>query len=182
MGFILGVSVRWTKNLLKLNRDQLSWVVGLLRGHFLPKRAPFQIGVDWWSHLRKVPRRRRISHTYSVWLWGCSSCKISSPGPDFHGTKWLLWRPHIHSPTLHSRCGINKGLIKRGITIDYWMVTVQGLDFMAHHLYIHTYIHTHIHTYIRTWAKYSTEILIGFHRTAGHSIPEDKAFQRWWSY
>jgi hypothetical protein len=83
-----------------------------------PKRAPFQIGIDWWSHLEKVPRRRRISHTYPVWLWGCSPSKIPSPGPVLHGTEWLLWRPHIQSPTLHSRCGINKGLIKRGSAID----------------------------------------------------------------
>jgi hypothetical protein len=91
-----------------------------------PKRAPFQIGINWWSHLRKVHRRRWISHTYPVWLWGCRSCKISSPGPVFHGTKWLLWRPHIQSPTLHSGCGINKGLIKRGSTIDHWRSRYKG--------------------------------------------------------
>jgi hypothetical protein len=85
-----------------------------------PKRTPFQIGIDWWSHLRKMPRRRRISHTHPVWLWGCTPCKISSPGPVFHGTKWLLWCPHIQSPTLHSRCGINRGLIKGGSTTDHW--------------------------------------------------------------
>jgi hypothetical protein len=83
-----------------------------------PKRAPVQIGIDWWSHLRKVPRRR-ISHTYPVWLWGCSLFKISSPGPVVHGTKWLLWRPHKESPTFHSKCRIDKGLIKRGSTIDH---------------------------------------------------------------
>jgi hypothetical protein len=91
-----------------------------------PKRAPFQIGVDWWSHLRKVPRRRRISHTYSMWLRGHSIFKISSPGPVLHGTKWLLWRPHIQSPTLNSRCGINKRLIKRGSTMDHWRSQCKG--------------------------------------------------------
>jgi hypothetical protein len=60
-----------------------------------PKRAPFKIGVYWWSHLQKVPRRRWISHTYSEWLWGCSSCKILTPTLVFRGTKWLLWHPHI---------------------------------------------------------------------------------------
>jgi hypothetical protein len=120
----------------------------------LPKRAPFQIGVDWWSHLRKVPRRRWISHTYPVWLWGCSSCKISSPGPVLHGTKWLLWRPHMQSPTLHSRCWINKGLIKRGKHNRSLKVAVQGLDFMAHHFYIHTYIHIHT-TFHKIWFRHS---------------------------
>jgi hypothetical protein len=112
------------KDLLKLNRDLLRWVVGLLS----PKRAPFQIGINWWSHLRKVPRRRRISHTYPMWLWGCSLFKISSPGPVLHATKWLLWCPHIRvqSPTLHSRCGFNKGLIKRGSTIDDWRSWCKG--------------------------------------------------------
>jgi hypothetical protein len=83
-------------------------------GSLLLKRAPFQIGIDWWSHLRKVPRRRRISHTYPVWLWGRSLFKISSSGPFLYGAKWLLWRSHVQSPTLHLRCGINTGLIKGG--------------------------------------------------------------------
>jgi hypothetical protein len=91
-----------------------------------PKRTPFEIGIDWWSHLRKAPRIRRISHPYPMWLWGCSPHQISSPGPVFHGTKWLLWRPHIQSPTLQSRCGINKGLIKRGSTIDHWRSRCKG--------------------------------------------------------
>jgi hypothetical protein len=65
-------------------------------------------------------------HTHPVWLWGRSPCKISSPGPIFHGTKWLLWRPHMQSPTLHSRCSINKGLIKKGSTIDRWRSRCKG--------------------------------------------------------
>jgi hypothetical protein len=109
------------------------------------KRAPFQIWVDWWSHLRKVPRRRRISHTHPVWLWGCSSCKISSPGPVLHGTKWLLWRPHIQSPTLHSRCVINKGLIKRGSTVDHWRWRWKGWILRSTP---YTYIHSFIHLFI----------------------------------
>jgi hypothetical protein len=39
------LSAKRTKDLLKLNRDQLRWVVGLLTG-LPPKRAPFQNGVD----------------------------------------------------------------------------------------------------------------------------------------
>jgi hypothetical protein len=90
-----------------------------------PKRAPFQIGIDWWSHLRKGPRRW-ISHTCPMWLWGCNLFKISSPGPVFHGTKWLLRRPHIQSRTLYSRCGNNKGLIKRGSTTYHWRSRCKG--------------------------------------------------------
>jgi hypothetical protein len=46
-----------------------------------------------WSHFWKVPRRRRISHTCTMWLWGYTSLKILSPGSVLHGTKWLLWHP-----------------------------------------------------------------------------------------
>jgi hypothetical protein len=59
-----------------------------------PKRTPFQTEIDRPSHLWKVPRKGRISHTYPMWLWGHSSVKISSPGPVLRGTKWLLWRTH----------------------------------------------------------------------------------------
>jgi hypothetical protein len=59
-----------------------------------PKRTPFQARIDRWSNLWKVPTRRRISHTFPMWLWGHSLFKISSPGPVLYGTKWLLWRPH----------------------------------------------------------------------------------------
>jgi hypothetical protein len=55
---------------------------------------PIQTGIDGWSHLWKVPRRRWINRTCPVWLWGYSSFEISSPGPVLHGTKRLLWRPH----------------------------------------------------------------------------------------
>jgi hypothetical protein len=58
------------------------------------KRTPFQIGIDGWYYLWKVPRRRWISHICPVWLWGYSSFEILSPGPVLHGTKWLLFRPH----------------------------------------------------------------------------------------
>jgi hypothetical protein len=127
-----------------------------------PKRTPFQIGVDWWSHLRKTPRRRRIGHTHPVWLWGCSSCDISSPGPVFHGTKWLLWRPHIQSPTLHSRCGINKGLIKKGSTIDNWRSRCKGwILWPTPYTYIHGII-------------CSTETSVDFQRNTCRYIPEDE--------
>jgi hypothetical protein len=61
-----------------------------------------------------------------MWLWGCSPCKISSPGSVFYGTKRLQWHPHIQSPTLHSKCMIYKELIKRGSTIDHWRLRCKG--------------------------------------------------------
>jgi hypothetical protein len=44
-GLILGPSVRRTKDLLKLNRDQLRWVVGLPTGHCHLKAHIFKLGL-----------------------------------------------------------------------------------------------------------------------------------------
>jgi hypothetical protein len=44
-GLILGPSARKTKGLLKLNRDQLKWVVGLLTGHCHLKGHLFKSGL-----------------------------------------------------------------------------------------------------------------------------------------
>jgi hypothetical protein len=91
-----------------------------------PNRTRIQTGIYRWPHLRKVPRKRWISHTYPMWLWGHSLFTISSPGPVLHITKRLLRRPLKQSPTLHSRCRINKGLIERGSTIDHWRSRCKG--------------------------------------------------------
>jgi hypothetical protein len=83
-------------------------------------------GTDRRPHLWKVPRGRWMNHTYPMWLWSHSFFKISSHGPVSYGSKWLLWRPHKQSPTVHSKCRINKGLITRGSTIDHWMSQCHG--------------------------------------------------------
>jgi hypothetical protein len=44
-GFISGPSARRTKDLLRLNRDQLRWVVGLLTGHCHLKGHLFKLGL-----------------------------------------------------------------------------------------------------------------------------------------
>jgi hypothetical protein len=44
-GFISGPSARRTKDLLKLNRDQLRWVVRLLTGHCHLKGHLFKLGI-----------------------------------------------------------------------------------------------------------------------------------------
>jgi hypothetical protein len=105
-----------------------------------PKRTSFQIGIDWRSHLRKVLRRGRIGHAYPMWLWGCSLFKIPSPRPVFRGTKWLLWRPNIQSPTFHSMCRLYKGFIKRKSTIDHWRSWCKGwILWSTPYTYIYTY-------------------------------------------
>jgi hypothetical protein len=70
---------------------------------------------------------------------GHSLFKISSPGPVLYGTKWLLSRPHIQSPPLHSRCKINKGLLKRGSTIDHWRSRRKGWSFGTPVIHTYTY-------------------------------------------
>jgi hypothetical protein len=109
-----------------------------------PKRIPFQTGTDRWPYLRKVPRKRWISCTHPMWLWGHSLFKISSPGPLFYGTKWLLWHPHKQSSTFHLKCRIDKGLIKRGSTIDHWRSQCKGCIIVAHPLCMHAFIHSFI--------------------------------------
>jgi hypothetical protein len=44
-GFLQGPSVRRTKELLKLNRNQLRWVTGLLTGHCHLKGHLFKLGL-----------------------------------------------------------------------------------------------------------------------------------------
>jgi ribonuclease HI len=48
-GLKLGLSARRTKGLLKLNRDQLRWVVGLFRGHCHLKGHLFELGLTYDS-------------------------------------------------------------------------------------------------------------------------------------
>jgi hypothetical protein len=102
-------------------------------------RTLFQIGINRWFHLWMVPGKRWISHTHPMWLWGHSLFKISLRGPVLYGTKWLLWRPHKRSPICHSKCRIDKGLIKTGSTIDHWRSQCKGWIIMAHPLCIHSF-------------------------------------------
>jgi hypothetical protein len=45
-GLIFGPAAKRTKALLKLNRDQLTWVVGLLTGHCHLKGHLFKLGLS----------------------------------------------------------------------------------------------------------------------------------------
>jgi hypothetical protein len=135
----------WTPDIRTLCQKNKGSVEIIQRPIKMSKGTYFQTGIDGWSHLSKMPRRRLIRHTYCMWLWGYTSFKISSPGPVLHGIKWLLWRPHKWSPTVYSKCGI-KGLIKgkaqqirngRGAGSDCGPPLI--------HTYIHTYIHL-VHT------------------------------------
>jgi hypothetical protein len=140
-GSVTGVTTaRITKDLVKLNRDQLRWVVGLFTGHCHLKGRLLTL-LGRWPYLRKVPRKRLISHTYPMRLWGHSLFKISSPGPVFYGTKLLLRRPHKYNPTFHSKCRTDKGLTKRGSTTDLeGRCARAGLLWFTPYAFIHSFI------------------------------------------
>jgi ribonuclease HI len=46
-----GPPAKRMKDLFKLNKDQLRWVVGLFTGHLSSKGTPFQTEIDRRSHL-----------------------------------------------------------------------------------------------------------------------------------
>jgi hypothetical protein len=48
---ISGPSAKRSKDLLKLNRDQLRWIVGLFAGYCHLKGIPLQTGIDGRSHM-----------------------------------------------------------------------------------------------------------------------------------
>jgi hypothetical protein len=98
--------------------------------------------------------------------------KISSPGTVLYGIKWLLWCPHKQSPTFHSKCRINKGLIKRGSTIYHWRSWCKGRIIMAHPSYIHSFIPLNIVIAQKIITLYST---LGCHISA-HNQPHHREF------
>jgi hypothetical protein len=121
----------------------------LLQGHCHLEGHIFKMGLNADPICWEVSRRWWIKYTHLMWLWGGCLHKSPSLGSILYGTKWLLWRLHRQSPTLHSKCGINHGLIKRNNNRS-WKVAVQGLNFYGQPL-IRIYTHTYIHTYIRIY-------------------------------
>jgi hypothetical protein len=83
-GTLLGPSARRTKDLLKLNRDQLGWVVGLFTGHCHLKGHVFKL------ELTDDPTCEWSLEKDELILCDCEAIaffKISSPGPVFYGIK-----------------------------------------------------------------------------------------------
>jgi hypothetical protein len=122
---------------LRLNRHQLRWVVGLLTGHCQLKGHLFKLGLtDDPISQRCLEEDESATHI----LCDCeavASCKISSLGPVFHGTKWLLWHP-IYK-VLHFIQSV--GLIKGSLKVEsQWIIEGRGarVGFYGPPLYIHT--------------------------------------------
>jgi hypothetical protein len=93
-GLIQGPSARRTEDLLKLNRNQLRWMIRLFTGHCHLKGHLFKLRL---ANNPICERCLEEDESATRILYHCEAvirCKISSPEPVFHGTKWLLWRPH----------------------------------------------------------------------------------------
>jgi hypothetical protein len=112
-------------------------MVGLLTGHCHLKGHLFKMGLtDDPSCERCLEEDESATHI----LCDCeaiTNLRFRHLGQFFYGAKWLLWRPH----KFHSKCRINKGLIKRGSTIDHWRSRCKGR--ISGPPLIHTYIITH---------------------------------------
>jgi hypothetical protein len=84
-GLRSGPSARRTKDLLKLNRDQLRWIVELFTGHYHLKGHLFKLG------LTDDPTCERYLEVESATHVLCDCEAIAhirlSPGPVLHGTK-----------------------------------------------------------------------------------------------
>jgi hypothetical protein len=103
----------WYSSLSELLNANLHAKYCHLKGHL------FKLGLTADPFCERCLGDDEIKYIHLMWLWGGRLHKIPSLGSVLFGTKWLLWRPHRQSPTFHSKCGINQGLIKRGSTIDH---------------------------------------------------------------
>jgi hypothetical protein len=103
---------------VKTRQKQLWWVTRLLAGHCQLKDTSSRN--EWWmSHLWKVPRKRWISHTVSLWLWCYRLLKILLPGPLLYGAGYY------QDTALHLKCRIIEGLKWRGMHSRSLKVAVQ---------------------------------------------------------
>jgi hypothetical protein len=112
--FIRKHSANKRKHMQALNRDELRVMAGLLKGHWHLKGHLFEVElVNSPRCGRCLDNEESASHTYPMWLWGNSSCKISSHGSLLHGMKRLPWRPHKDCPALHRKCRSDKEINRK---------------------------------------------------------------------
>jgi hypothetical protein len=124
-GLIQGLSAKRMKEVLKLNTNQLQWVVGLFTGQCQLKEHIFRLKLTITSSAKSA-QKWSISHTYPVWLWGYRLSKSSSPGSLLYGTNWLSWCPHKKNPVLHSYGRIGKRINQKGDHNISWRLLCNG--------------------------------------------------------
>jgi hypothetical protein len=122
-----GPSAKRTKDLLKLNRDQLRWVVGLLTGHCHLKGHLFKMGLtDDSTFERCLEEDESATHILC----------------DCEAIAYLRFRhlgQFFMEPSDYYDASINRVLHFIRSTIDHWRWRCKA-GFLAHPLYIHTYI------------------------------------------
>jgi hypothetical protein len=109
-GFISGPSARRTKDLLELNRDQLTWVVGRLTGHCHLKGHLFKLGLtDDPTCERCLQEDESATHI----LYDCDAIahlRFRHLGQLFMEPSDFYDAPIYNSLTFHPEFRINKGL------------------------------------------------------------------------
>jgi hypothetical protein len=110
-GFLRRSSIRRTKELLKINRNQLRRVTGLLTGYCHLRGYLFQM-VLLNGPICEWCLEKDESATHTLWLWGHSLFKILSPGSLLYGARWS---PGHACKILHFvwRVGLLKGWHRR---------------------------------------------------------------------
>jgi hypothetical protein len=68
---------------LKLNRDQLIWMVRLFTGHCHLKGHLFKWDWRMIPLVKGASRRKWIGHTYPMWLWSHGSLRFRYLGQFF---------------------------------------------------------------------------------------------------
>jgi hypothetical protein len=105
---IQGPSAKRTKDLLRLNRDQLRWVVGLLTGHCHLKGHLFKLGLT----ADPIYERCLEDDESSIHIFVIVRGLPTQDSVTWVNTLWnqviTMMPPIDKSPTLHSKCGINQ--------------------------------------------------------------------------
>jgi hypothetical protein len=101
-----------------------------------PKRTPFQIGIDRWPHCKRSLEEDESAIHILCDCEAIAYLRFHHLGQFFMEQSDYYDTPHKQSPTFHSKCRINKGLIRRGSTIDHWKLWCKGWIIMAHPSYI----------------------------------------------
>jgi hypothetical protein len=130
-------------DLLKLNRDQLRWVVGLLTGHCHLKGHHFKMGLtDDPTCERCLEEDESATHILRDWEV-IADLRFHHLGQFFMDPSDYYDAPISIILHLIRSVGLKKGYSK-GKHNRSLKVAVQGPDLMAHPLDIHRYKHTHI--------------------------------------
>jgi hypothetical protein len=109
-----------------------------------PEKTPLQNGIHGQSDLRKVLRKRWISHTQPIWLWGYDLLNVSPFGPLIYGARWLSRRPCKMLRFIRSE-GLLKGWNREGYTIGHWKSRRKGRSRPTPYAFIHSINHSFIH-------------------------------------